>query len=159
VNKVPSPRRASAPADADPGRGDHRRRGLPAPPGRRPAAHAVGDPVLADTANTDGNSVSVVDTATNTVTTTIAVGTGPHAVTVSPDGTRVYTAKTVACTLTGPANGANVTNTFTAQQGVLTLGTLPTTATRTAGAPTDPSPANDTTTKTCTALTSLVITC
>ena len=38
------------------------------------------------------NSVSVMDTATNTVTATIAVGSGPHGVAVSPDGTTAYTA-------------------------------------------------------------------
>ncbi|MGI6465206.1 MAG: YncE family protein [Methanobacterium sp.] len=37
-------------------------------------------------------SVSVIDTATNNVTTTILVGTGPIGVAVSPDGTTVYVA-------------------------------------------------------------------
>jgi YVTN family beta-propeller protein len=38
------------------------------------------------------NSVSVIDTATNTVVATIAVGSRPFGVAVSPDGLRVYVA-------------------------------------------------------------------
>jgi YVTN family beta-propeller protein len=37
-------------------------------------------------------SVSVIDTATNTVTGTIAVGAGPRAVAFTPDGTASYVA-------------------------------------------------------------------
>jgi YVTN family beta-propeller protein/cysteine-rich repeat protein len=43
-------------------------------------------------ANQDADTVSVVDTATRTVTATIVVGPGPRAVAASPDGTRVYVA-------------------------------------------------------------------
>ncbi|MHB8101362.1 MAG: PKD domain-containing protein [Methanosarcina sp.] len=38
------------------------------------------------------NTVSVIDTATNTVTATIPVGSNPIGVAVSPDGTKVYAA-------------------------------------------------------------------
>ena len=38
----------------------------------------------------NGNNVSVVDTATNTITATIAVGPSPYGVAVTPDGTKVY---------------------------------------------------------------------
>jgi len=41
------------------------------------------------TNNTD-NTVSVIDTATNTVTATIAVGSLPYGVAVSPDGSHAY---------------------------------------------------------------------
>ena len=41
-------------------------------------------------ANQFGDTVSVIDTATNTVTATIAVGDTPRGVAVSPDGTRAY---------------------------------------------------------------------
>ena len=45
-------------------------------------------------ANSASNTVSVLDTATNTVTATVQVGTnpyaGPYAVAVSHDGTRAY---------------------------------------------------------------------
>ncbi|MFF3684430.1 beta-propeller fold lactonase family protein, partial [Streptomyces sp. NPDC002187] len=43
-------------------------------------------------ANGNDATVSVIDTATNTVTTTIPVGSGPTGVAVTPDGTRVYVA-------------------------------------------------------------------
>ena len=38
------------------------------------------------------NTVSVIDTATNTVVATIAVGQTPIGVTITPDGTRTYVA-------------------------------------------------------------------
>src|SRR5690606_10111281 len=40
--------------------------------------------------NANSNSVSVIDTSTNTVIATIPVGTFPYGVAVSPNGTRVY---------------------------------------------------------------------
>ncbi len=40
--------------------------------------------------NTTGNTVSVIDTATNTVTTTVAVGVNPGSIAVHPAGTFVY---------------------------------------------------------------------
>ncbi len=40
--------------------------------------------------NERDSTVSVLDTATNTVTATVPVGTGPIGVAVSPDGARVY---------------------------------------------------------------------
>ena len=39
--------------------------------------------------NNSDNSVSVIDTATNTVTATIPVGDGPFGVAVTPDGSKV----------------------------------------------------------------------
>ena len=42
--------------------------------------------------NAGSNNVSVVDTATNTVTATVPVGDGPGDVAVTPDGTKVYVA-------------------------------------------------------------------
>ncbi|MCB1905249.1 MAG: beta-propeller fold lactonase family protein, partial [Gammaproteobacteria bacterium] len=41
-------------------------------------------------ANNGTNSVSVIDTATNTVADTVAVGDRPYGVAVNPAGTRVY---------------------------------------------------------------------
>ena len=38
------------------------------------------------------NTVSVIDTASNTVVTTVPVGTSPHGVAVTPDGKHVYVA-------------------------------------------------------------------
>ena len=40
--------------------------------------------------NSNSNTVSVIDTATNTVTDTVNVGTTPYGVVVSPMGTKVY---------------------------------------------------------------------
>ncbi|MGB9941091.1 PKD domain-containing protein [Methanosarcina sp.] len=47
--------------------------------------------------NINSNTVSVIDTATNTVTDTVNVGYGPQGVAVTPDGTKVY--------VTNPGNG------------------------------------------------------
>ena len=41
-------------------------------------------------ANNGDNTVSVIDTATNTVVATIPVGAGASGVAVTPDGTKVY---------------------------------------------------------------------
>jgi len=41
-------------------------------------------------ANSGANTVSVVDTATNTVATTVAVGIGPFGLSLSPDGSRAW---------------------------------------------------------------------
>jgi YVTN family beta-propeller protein len=41
-------------------------------------------------ANHNGGTVSVIATATNTVTATVVVGSGPEGVAVTPDGTHVY---------------------------------------------------------------------
>ena len=51
-------------------------------------AHASGP--FAYIANTNGSSVSVIDTTTNTVSTTIAVASLPAGVAVNLAGTRVY---------------------------------------------------------------------
>ena len=40
--------------------------------------------------NYESNNVSVVDTATSTVTATVAVGYEPYGVAVAPDGKKVY---------------------------------------------------------------------
>ncbi|HLJ28557.1 MAG TPA: YncE family protein [Candidatus Angelobacter sp.] len=47
---------------------------------------------VAYVANSSSNSVSVINTATNTVTTTIPVGSSPVGVVFSPDSTRAYVA-------------------------------------------------------------------
>ncbi|MDP9849276.1 beta-propeller fold lactonase family protein [Streptosporangium lutulentum] len=54
-------------------------------------AHAAAQ-TFAYITNYDSDSVSVIDTATNTVTATIAVGGHPAGAAVSLDGTRVYVA-------------------------------------------------------------------
>src|SRR5437868_8414731 len=54
-----------------------------------PAAHAT---PFAYITNNGSNNVSVIDTASNTVTATVAVGPNPTGVAVHPAGTRVYVA-------------------------------------------------------------------
>ena len=47
---------------------------------------------LAYVSDTNSNSVSVIDTSTNTVTATIPVGTNPYVVAITPDGKHAYVA-------------------------------------------------------------------
>ncbi|MBI1815238.1 MAG: YncE family protein [Deltaproteobacteria bacterium] len=53
------------------------------------SAHAT---VMAYVSNSGDNTISVIDTSTNTVTATIPVGSSPGALAVSPDGAQVYVA-------------------------------------------------------------------
>ncbi|MFD5428912.1 YncE family protein, partial [Streptomyces sp. NPDC127084] len=55
-------------------------------------AHAVPPGTYAYVANQDDDTLSVIDTATQTVVATIPAGDGPRGVAVSPDGTRLYVA-------------------------------------------------------------------
>src|SRR5207302_1077086 len=61
------------------------------PVGAPPAGIAV-DPAAARVyvANSSDRTVSVLDTATDTVAATVPVGTRPLGIAVNPDGTRVY---------------------------------------------------------------------
>jgi YVTN family beta-propeller protein len=70
------------------------------------------------------------------------------------------TAGKVTCTTGAVANGAKATRHFTVPVGLLSIN-LPysVTATRTASSPTDPNPADDHATRTCTVVTSLLISC
>ena len=47
-------------------------------------------PVYAYITNTDSNTVSIIDTTTNTVTATVNVGSYPFGVAVNPVGTKIY---------------------------------------------------------------------
>jgi YVTN family beta-propeller protein len=49
--------------------------------------------------NSDSNNVSVIETATNTVIATIAVGKFPQGIAVSPDGREVYVANELSNTV------------------------------------------------------------
>ena len=49
--------------------------------------------------NSGSNTVSVIDTATNTVVSTIPVGTTPFGVAVTPDGSKVYIANATSNTV------------------------------------------------------------
>ena len=58
----------------------------------RPVAASAGVVTRVYVTNQNSDTVSVIDTATNTVVATIAVGDGPYAVAVDPAGTRAYVA-------------------------------------------------------------------
>jgi YVTN family beta-propeller protein len=66
-------------------------------------------------ANGGSNNVSVIDTAINTVTATVAVGLGPQGVAVTPDGKFVYVANKGSSTVSVIAAASN---TVTATVGV-----------------------------------------
>lgn len=63
--------------------------------------------------NSNDASVSVIDTATNTVINTIPVGDGPFGVTVNPAGTSIYVANEIGNTVSViDATTNTVTNTI-----------------------------------------------
>ncbi|MFE9848143.1 hypothetical protein ACFYPN_04895 [Streptomyces sp. NPDC005576] len=66
---------------------------------------------------------------------------------------------TVTCTYASLANGASATSTFRLPIGILNIGHVAVTATRTASAPTDPNPANDSATAQCTVISIILATC
>jgi hypothetical protein len=73
--------------------------------------------------------------------------------------THVGGTRTLNCDFASLASGTSATAKFSAGGGLLALGSYTTTAVRTAGAPADPRSANDSASKTCTALTGLIVTC
>ncbi|MEV0803421.1 DUF11 domain-containing protein [Kribbella sp. NPDC050281] len=73
--------------------------------------------------------------------------------------TRVGSTKTVNCDVASLASGASVTRTFAADAGLLTIGPLVAAAQRTGSSPTDPVASNDKASRTCHALTSLLVRC
>lgn len=72
---------------------------------------------------------------------------------------RVAGTRTVNCDIAALPAGASAIARFTTQPGLLALGPFSTTAQRGQSTPTDPNPANDGATKTCHALTSLLVSC
>ncbi|MEU8998419.1 IPT/TIG domain-containing protein [Streptomyces caniferus] len=72
-------------------------------------------------ANRGSNTISVIDTATNTVTATVATAGGPTLAVVSPDGTRVYVTLNDAGAL-GVVDTATNTLTATVAVGAGALG-------------------------------------
>jgi uncharacterized repeat protein (TIGR01451 family) len=67
--------------------------------------------------------------------------------------------RTVNCDVASLATGASATPKFSVNGGLLALGSYTTTAVRTASSPADPNTANDSASKTCSALTGLIVTC
>ena len=73
------------------------------------------------TNDSGSNSVSVIDTATNTVVATIAVGLNPVGVAITPDGARAYVPNAVDNTVSGIDTATN-TVVATISVGQLPLG-------------------------------------
>jgi YVTN family beta-propeller protein len=77
-------------------------------------------------ANGSSNTVSVIDTATNTVTATVAVGAAPFAVAVTPDGTHAYVANSASNNVSVIATATNtVTATVAVGSGPIGVGIIP----------------------------------
>ena len=72
--------------------------------------------------NGDANSVSVIATATNTVTATIPVGTDPFGVAVTPDGSKVYVANSYLGNSVSVIDTATNTVTATIPVGIEPIG-------------------------------------
>jgi YVTN family beta-propeller protein len=64
--------------------------------------------------NIGSNTVSVINTATNTVMGTVAVGNSPHGVSVSPDGSKVYAANFDSATVSVINTATNTVTTTVA---------------------------------------------
>lgn len=93
-------------------------------------------------------------------TLTVDLPTQVNSVSNLPTGCS-YSAATdaVSCATGAIANGGGYSATFRANLAPLSVGALPATATRTASSPTDPNPANDSATTSCTVVASLIIIC
>ncbi|MGW6197978.1 hypothetical protein ACWF0M_17670 [Kribbella sp. NPDC055110] len=89
------------------------------------------------------------------------LGTVPSKLTYAGGGTctRVGSTRTANCDVASLASGASTTRTFAGDAGVLTLGSFQATAQRTASSPEDPVAANDKATRSCSALTGLIVRC
>lgn len=88
------------------------------------------------------------------------VGTYPAGLTYSSSTcSRIGTTRSVNCDIASLASGASTTRTLVADTGLLTVGTLTATAQRTASSPDDPAAANDKVSKSCSALTGLIVRC
>src|SRR5262249_20227044 len=69
--------------------------------------------------NSGDNTVSVIDTTSNTVTATITVGNSPFGVAVTPDGSTVYVANSMDNTVSVIPTSVNMVT------GVITVGNCP----------------------------------
>jgi uncharacterized repeat protein (TIGR01451 family) len=129
-------------------------------------------PQDADVAVALSASVRMVGTARITYTITVknngpadasgirVVGTYPAGLAyVATTCVRVGTTRSVNCDIASLASGESTTRTLTATTGLLTSGSLTAMALRTASSPNDPAAGNDKASRTCTALTGLIVRC
>lgn len=137
-----------------------------------PSLTITDTPKAADVAVSVGASVKLVGTARITYTVTVknngpdaatgirVVGTYPAGLTyVGTTCDRVGTTRSVNCDIASLGSGESVSRTITVNTGLLTVGTLTTTAQRTASSPSDPTASNDKASKSCSALTGLIVHC
>ncbi len=106
-------------------------------------------------------TVTVTNYGPATATGTRVVATYPAGLSFA-SGTgcaHVAGTRTVNCDVASLAPGASATPKFSVNGGLLALGSYTATAKRTASSPEDPNPANDSASKTCSALTGLIVTC
>ncbi len=88
-----------------------------------PVAKAQGTGTFAYIANRGGNTVSVIDTSTNSVVDTVTVGGNPRGVAVNPAGTRVYVANDSSGTVSViDSSTNNVVDTVTVGSNPFSLG-------------------------------------
>ncbi|MFJ4792546.1 IPT/TIG domain-containing protein [Kitasatospora purpeofusca] len=110
-------------------------------------------PYLTYTLTARNNGPDPVTSAT--VTATLPPGAGA----TNPSPGCTATTHTVTCAYGGIASGASVVSSFRVPLGLLSLGPVQVTAVRTASAPTDTTPANDTGTATCTVVSLVLAVC
>ncbi|MEC3975237.1 hypothetical protein [Amycolatopsis sp. H20-H5] len=119
-------------------------------------------------ASASGLLSSTVDYTIRVTNSGPATATGIHLVATyaaglqfshSADCTRVGSTRTVSCDVASLASGGSKTLRFSAGAVLLTVGSLSTTVVRQASSPTDPNASNDSATKTCSALTGLLVSC
>lgn len=95
--------------------------------------------------------------AVTSATLTATLPPGASATNLSAGCTAAGT--TVTCTYGAIANNASVNKTFRVPLRLLSLGTVKVTGLRTASAPADPNPANDTAAVSCTVVSVILVTC
>ena len=93
-------------------------------PANTPAAGHV-YVVISKVTATQPGSVSVINTATNTVTATIPVGATPFGAAISPDGTRLYVANSNAGATPQPGSVSVINTTTNTVTATIPVGILP----------------------------------
>ncbi|MEV4056046.1 DUF11 domain-containing protein [Amycolatopsis sp. NPDC049688] len=106
-------------------------------------------------------TVTVTNTGPSAATGIRVVATYPAGLSFGSGSGCVHVAgtRTVNCDVASLASGASATPKFSVNGGLLALGSYTATAVRTASSPSDPNSANDSASKTCSALTGLIVTC
>ena len=105
-------------------------------------------------------TVTITNNGPSTLTSATVTAPLPTPMTATSPDCTIASGPTVTCTLGTLTSGSSTTRHFTVPIALLTLNHAYTvTATRTTSTPVDTNPANDNTTRTCTILTSLILSC